>query len=98
MLVLVFHPHQRPGWADLFNDRNSLIHAWQNGAYQRFCFIGPEQYDDPTFDDAISDLSHDLNSLTVLDSAEEFESYMAARHHNPAFASVREAAELAGWC
>lgn len=101
-IIIVFHPHQRPGWAESFDSRDAVVSAWGNGFFDRSCACNNNLSDEesaPTFDNAIADMRHDLNSLTVLESREEFEAYMARglAGHNRALDSTHAAGVELGW-
>jgi hypothetical protein len=113
-LILVFRPHQRPAWADYFSSREAVVGSWINGEYDRQVFANFEHYmtetygedtpekpwPKPSFDDAVSDLQHDLNCLTILETPQEAIDYIAGKNgsrHNRGTGAVETEAACAGW-
>lgn len=102
--IAVFRPHQRPAWAQVFENEQAFIDAWANGYFDRSCHANgdlEESEREHTFYNAWHDAGHDLYSLTRLDSAEEVASYLSDRqyagHHNKGLGQVRRCAEELGW-
>lgn len=102
--IAVFRPHQRPAWAQVFENEQEFIDAWVNGFFDRSCYANnnlDESESEHTFSNAWSDVGHDLYNLTRLDSAQEVASYLNDRnyagHHNKALDDVRRCAEAIGW-
>jgi hypothetical protein len=109
--ILVFRPHQRPAWADIFDSEFELASCWCNGEFARSCFApgpGPESeesfasaIDRATYEAAIEQIGHDLSNLTRLDSAEEVARYCAEDGymggHNKGLPAVMEEARRLGW-
>lgn len=99
--IIVLHPRQRPGWADYYESKDDFIEAWINGEYDRQCFTNnnlSEADQEETFDNALFDVGHDLNGVTLLESRQEYEAYMKrGDQHNPAYDSVRRAAINLEW-
>ena len=99
--IAVFRPHQRPAWVHTYDSEQEFIDAWLNGDFARSCFAGPsDEYADienPTFDDAVNDVGHDLHDLTLLMFAGDFQHMLGHTGHNWPASKVREAAERLGW-
>lgn len=103
--IAVFRPHQRPAWAQVFENEQAFIDAWANGDFDCSCHANGDSLTEDerelTFANAWSDVAHDLHALTRLDSAEDVASYVANSdyygHHNKALRDVRRCAEELGW-
>lgn len=99
--ILVLHPHQRPGEAYAFHSNQALIDAWVNGTFKDWHADNSSEIGDraATFDDAISDIAHDLHLLTFIESKERCEEWLSGKikAHNFPYQSVWEEAKLLGW-
>ena len=109
--IVVFRPHQRSAWSTTFTSEQHFLDAWINGEFDSSCFADSGRYcrenelEDEnyelkrplTFDDAWSDVRHDLHTLTRIDSREEYEAYIASPGHNKGYSSVRACAQELGW-
>jgi hypothetical protein len=111
-LILVFRPHQSPAWAAAFPNKQAVVDAFTNDEFAVPLIGAPCNGSDweqlramPTVDEKFSlateIIGHDLNSLAVLESADEVFRYINEREyygqHNKGIGSVwRQACEL-GW-
>lgn len=100
--ILVFRPHQRPAWAEAFDHEQEFVDDFLQGCYEKNCFASGEEYDErPTYDEVVEEVSHDLSSLTRLDSADEVRRYVDERdycgQHNKGLDTVHACAVELGW-
>ncbi len=101
--ILVFRPHGRKAWAEIFASEEDFIDRWKNDHYVASCFA-PCELTDPqkaTYKDAFESVSHDLHQLTRLDTPEEVKLYLTNKNytgkHNRGEASVRQVAIAFDW-
>lgn len=99
--ILVFRPHQRPAWADWFRDEQDVIDSLLNRYYATRCNAEWSEDRQPSYDEAIEELEHDLHGITRLNSADELRRYVSDRdwhgpHNKGVDAAVRAGRSL-GW-
>jgi hypothetical protein len=101
MIMLIFIRHSAPSCAMLFRNRDDVIHEWVNGRFQWFGADNASEYCEDgivTWADAFGDISHDMNRVEIIESADEFDACMA-RKLGPDFpyADAYACARKAGW-
>jgi hypothetical protein len=104
VFILVFRPHQRPAWAQSFRNNEEFIEAWRNGDFDQSCLTNcdlSEEDQEPTYNNAYSDVGHDLALLTRLHSADEARKYLMhsnfGNRHNKGIGAVLKVAVELGW-
>jgi hypothetical protein len=104
VFILVFRPHQRPAWAQSFKSNEEFIKAWRNGDFDQSCSTNRDlskEDQEPTYNNAYSDVGHDLALLTRLHSADEARKYLMHSNllgrHNKGIGSVLKVAVELGW-
>jgi hypothetical protein len=111
-LILVFRPHQSPAWAVSCRDKQDVVNDFLNDRFDVAALNAPcddEAFDrieaaadvDEKFSIACEIIGHDLNSLAVLESADEVFRYINERdyagQHNKGLNAVTECARELGW-
>jgi hypothetical protein len=100
--IIVFRPHITPAWAETFASEQQFVNAWINGAYAKRCSADNAlASENPSYQDAVEDVGHDLHNLTRLDNVDEVQRYLNeedyAGRHNKGYGAVAEAARELGW-
>lgn len=98
--ILALQPHQRPGTAYAFENEQEMIDAWVNGLFRQWNADNAHEIEgEATLNDAISDIQHDLHSITFIETRQECEEWLSGKRktHNFPFRDVLTAAKHLGW-
>ena len=103
--ILVFRPHQTPAFALSFENEAEFIEHWKNGSFDRKLHTNnnlSEEQSEPNYINALTDVGHDLYSITRLDSVEQVKHYIhdnppSYDRHNRGTHAVKVCATKFGW-
>ena len=74
--IVIVHPHQKPARVMHFDDEQEFVDDWENGVFSTWSANNSDDYENICYEEAMSDLMHDVHSVTRLDNVDEIKKYI----------------------